>query len=101
MIAAELVERGRSAGSSTPPPAAAPACVLTRQAAIPILNSVLVAPATRIVRDIPTEIALTRRRDARGLRPELRQPHHRPQGAAEHPDHQPPRGQARRALRRP
>jgi len=37
-----------------------PACVLTRQAAIPVLTSVLVAPATRTVRDIPTEVRLTR-----------------------------------------
>ena len=37
-----------------------PACVLTRQAAIPVLNSVLVAPATRTIRGIPTEITLTR-----------------------------------------
>ena len=37
-----------------------PACVLTRQAAIPLLASVLVAPATRTIRDIPTEVALTR-----------------------------------------
>jgi mRNA interferase MazF len=37
-----------------------PACVLTRQAAIPVLNSVLVAPATRTVRGIPTEVPLTR-----------------------------------------
>ena len=37
-----------------------PACVLTRQAAIPVLNSVLVAPATRTVRGIPTELTLTR-----------------------------------------
>ena len=37
-----------------------PACVLTRQAAIAVLNSVLVAPATRTVRGIPTEITLTR-----------------------------------------
>ena len=37
-----------------------PACVLTRQAAIPVLTSVLVAPATRTIRDIPTELALTR-----------------------------------------
>jgi mRNA-degrading endonuclease toxin of MazEF toxin-antitoxin module len=37
-----------------------PACVLTRQAAIAVLNSVLVAPATRTVRGIPTEVALTR-----------------------------------------
>jgi len=37
-----------------------PACVLTRQAAIPVLNAVLVAPATRTIRSIPTEVALTR-----------------------------------------
>jgi mRNA interferase MazF len=37
-----------------------PACVLTRQAAIPVLLSVLVAPATRTVRGIPTEVTLTR-----------------------------------------
>jgi mRNA interferase MazF len=34
--------------------------VLTRQAAIPVLTSVLVAPATRTIRGIPTELALTR-----------------------------------------
>jgi len=37
-----------------------PACVLTRQAAVPVLGAVLVAPATRTVRGIPTEVALTR-----------------------------------------
>jgi mRNA interferase MazF len=37
-----------------------PGCVLTRQAAIPVLASVLVAPATRAVRGIPTEVALSR-----------------------------------------
>jgi mRNA interferase MazF len=37
-----------------------PACVLTRQAAIPVLTSILVAPATRTIRDIPTEMTLTR-----------------------------------------
>ena len=36
-----------------------PACVLTRQAAIPVLTSILVAPATRTIRDIPTELRLT------------------------------------------
>ena len=36
-----------------------PVCVLTRQAAIPVLTSVLVAPATRTIRDIPTELRLT------------------------------------------
>jgi len=37
-----------------------PACVVTRPAAIPVLASVLVAPATRTVRGIPTEVALSR-----------------------------------------
>jgi mRNA interferase MazF len=37
-----------------------PACVLTRAAAIPVLATVLVAPATRTVRGIPTEVALGR-----------------------------------------
>jgi len=37
-----------------------PACVLTRQAAIPVLGSVLVAPATRTVRGIPSEVVLSR-----------------------------------------
>lgn len=33
-----------------------PGCVLTRQAAIPVLNAVLVAPATRTMRGIPSEV---------------------------------------------
>jgi mRNA interferase MazF len=37
-----------------------PACILTRQAAISVLNAVLVAPATRNVRGIPSEVALGR-----------------------------------------
>jgi mRNA interferase MazF len=37
-----------------------PACVLTRQAAIPVMATVLVAPATRTIRGIPTEVRLTR-----------------------------------------
>jgi mRNA interferase MazF len=37
-----------------------PACIVTRQAAIPVLTSVLVAPATRTIRAIPTEVQLTR-----------------------------------------
>lgn len=32
--------------------------MLTRQAAIPILNAVLAVPATRTVREIPTEVIL-------------------------------------------
>ncbi len=35
-----------------------PACVLTRQAAIPVLTAVLVVPATRTVRGIATEVVL-------------------------------------------
>jgi len=35
-----------------------PGCILTRQAAIPVLNAVLVAPATRTIRGIPTEVRL-------------------------------------------
>lgn len=35
-----------------------PHLILTRQAAIPVLHSVLAAPATRTVRGIETEVAL-------------------------------------------
>ncbi len=35
-----------------------PGCIVTRQAAIPVLGAVLVAPATRTMRGIPTEVAL-------------------------------------------
>jgi mRNA interferase MazF len=35
-----------------------PACILTRQAAIPVLSQILVAPVTRTVRGIPTEVVL-------------------------------------------
>lgn len=34
-----------------------PGCILTRQAAIPVLNALLVAPATRTVRGIPPELS--------------------------------------------
>jgi mRNA interferase MazF len=37
-----------------------PACILTRQAAIPVLSSLLVVPATRTMRGIPTEVPLGR-----------------------------------------
>lgn len=37
-----------------------PGCILTRQAAIPVLNALLVAPATRTIRGIPTELRLGR-----------------------------------------
>lgn len=35
-----------------------PVLVVTRSDAIPVLSSVVVAPATRTVRDIPTEVRL-------------------------------------------
>jgi mRNA interferase MazF len=35
-----------------------PGCILTRQGAITVLNAVLVAPATRTIRGIATEVAL-------------------------------------------
>jgi len=38
-----------------------PFLVLTRQAAIPVLHSVLAVPATRAIRQIPTEVVLGRK----------------------------------------
>jgi mRNA interferase MazF len=38
-----------------------PFLVLTRQAAIPVLHLVLAAPATRTIRQIPTEVGLDRK----------------------------------------
>lgn len=35
-----------------------PFLIMTRSAAIPVLNSVLAAPMTRTVRNIPTEVSL-------------------------------------------
>lgn len=35
-----------------------PGCIVTRQAAIPVLQTVLVAPASTRVRGIPTEVRL-------------------------------------------
>lgn len=44
---AELPEAGRR-----------PVLVITREAAIPVLRTLLVAPVTRTIRDIPTEVRL-------------------------------------------
>jgi mRNA interferase MazF len=55
-----VVNRGEVWWVEHPDAGRRPACVLTRQAAIPVLNSVLVAPATRTIRGIPTEVPLTR-----------------------------------------
>ena len=38
-----------------------PFLVLTRQAAVPVLHSVLAVPATRTIRRIPTEVVLDRK----------------------------------------
>jgi mRNA interferase MazF len=38
-----------------------PVLILTRSGAIPVLNQVVAVPATRTIRDIPTEVRLTRR----------------------------------------
>jgi mRNA interferase MazF len=55
-----VVNRGEVWWLEHPEAGRRPACVVTREAAIPVLESVLVAPATRTVRGIPTEVALTR-----------------------------------------
>jgi len=53
-----VVNRGEVWWVEHPEAGRRPACVLTRQTAIPVLTSVLVAPATRTIRNIPTEIRL-------------------------------------------
>lgn len=55
-----MVNRGEVWWVEHPDAGRRPGCVLTRQAVIPVLNSVLVAPATRTIRGIPTEVTLTR-----------------------------------------
>jgi mRNA interferase MazF len=55
-----VVNRGEVWWVEHPEAGRRPACVITRQAAIPVLTSVLVAPATRTIRGIPTEMQLTR-----------------------------------------
>jgi mRNA interferase MazF len=55
-----MVNRGEIWWIEHPDAGRRPACVLTRQAAIDVLNSVLVAPATRTIRGIPTEVTLGR-----------------------------------------
>jgi mRNA interferase MazF len=52
------VNRGEVWWMEHPTAGRRPACVLTRQAALPVLSAVLVAPATRTVRGIPTEVTL-------------------------------------------
>lgn len=54
-----MVNRGDIWWLEHPEAGRRPACILTRQAAIPVLRGVLVAPATRAIRGIPTEIELS------------------------------------------
>lgn len=57
-----------------------PALVVTRDRAIPVLHWILVAPITRTIRDIPTEIRLGREdglRDECAASLDLLQPVHR------------------------
>lgn len=53
-----LVARGEIWWVEHPEAARRPFLVLTRQAAIPVLNALLSVPATRTVRAIPTEVVL-------------------------------------------
>ena len=52
------VTRGQVWWVEVPAAGRRPALVLTRTAAIPVLNRVLVVPATRTERHIPTEVVL-------------------------------------------
>ena len=53
-----LVARGEIWWAEHPDGGRRPFLVLTRQAAIPVLNALLAVPATRTIRQIPTEVVL-------------------------------------------
>lgn len=53
-----VVARGEVWWVEHPDAGRRPFLVLTRQAAIPVLNAVLAVPATRTIREIPTEVVL-------------------------------------------
>jgi mRNA interferase MazF len=53
-----VVRRGEVWWYEDPRAGRRPFLILTRDAAIPVLNQVLAAPVTRTVRGIPTEVAL-------------------------------------------
>ncbi len=53
-----LVSRGEMWWVEDPGAGARPHVVLTRDTAIPLLHALLVAPATRSIRGIPTEVRL-------------------------------------------
>jgi mRNA interferase MazF len=52
------VNRGEVWWAESPAARRRPYLVLTRQAAIPVRNAVIAVPATRAIRDIPTEVPL-------------------------------------------
>lgn len=58
-----MVRRGDVYWLELPDERRRPVCVLTRDAALPVLRNVTVALVTRTVRDIPTEVPLTKRTD--------------------------------------
>lgn len=53
-----MVNRGEIWWAEHPDAGRCPYLVLTRQAAIAVLDRVLAVPATRTIRDIPTEVTL-------------------------------------------
>jgi mRNA interferase MazF len=53
-----VVSRGEVWWYEHPAAGRRPYLILTREEAIPVLNRVLAVPATRIARDVPTEVAL-------------------------------------------
>ena len=55
-----MVARGEVWWVEHPEAGRRPFLVLTRQAAIPVLNAVLAVPATRTIRGIPTEVPIGR-----------------------------------------
>ena len=54
----DLVARSEVWWVEHPDAGRCPFLVLTRQAAIPVLNALLAVPATRTIRQIPTEVVL-------------------------------------------
>ena len=53
-----LVARGEIWWAEHPEAGRRPFLILTRQAVIPVLNALLAVPATRTIRQIPTEVIL-------------------------------------------
>lgn len=53
-------QRGDIWWVESPSRARRPFLIMTRSAAIPVLNSVLAAPLTRTIRNLPTELPLSR-----------------------------------------